>query len=51
MAVSLAFGVMFATFITLVMVPTTYLIIEVVRHATQKIISRLSAPSDSARAG
>ena len=32
MAVSLAFGVIFATFITLVLVPTTYLIIEDVRR-------------------
>ena len=32
MAVSLAFGVIFATFITLVLVPTAYLIIEDVRR-------------------
>ena len=28
MAVSLAFGVVFATFITLILVPTTYLILD-----------------------
>ena len=33
MAVSLAFGVVFATFITLVLVPTWYLILEDMRAA------------------
>ena len=36
MAVSLAFGVVFATFITLVLVPTAYLIVEDVRRATRQ---------------
>ena len=38
MAVSLAFGVLFATFITLILVPTIYLILEDVREATRKFI-------------
>ena len=40
MAVSLAFGVLFATFITLVLVPTTYLIIEDVKQVFQKVFGR-----------
>ena len=37
MAVSLAFGVVFATFITLILVPTSYLIVEDIRWALRKI--------------
>ena len=37
MAVSLAFGVIFSTFITLVLVPTLYLIIEDVRRVARKV--------------
>ena len=37
MAVSLAFGVIFATFITLVLVPTSYLIIEDLRRIVRKV--------------
>ena len=37
MAVSLAFGVLFATFITLVLVPTLYLIIEDIRRVARKV--------------
>ena len=40
MAVSLAFGVLFATFITLILVPTTYLILEDFRQMTRKIFGR-----------
>ena len=40
MAVSLAFGVLFATFITLVLVPTAYLIIEDVKHVAQKLFGQ-----------
>ena len=36
MAVSLAFGVVFATFITLILVPTSYLIVEDIRWALRK---------------
>ena len=38
MAVSLAFGVLFATFITLILVPTIYFILEDVREATRKFL-------------
>ena len=37
MGVSLAFGVLFATFITLMLVPTSYLILEDLRRATRKV--------------
>ena len=40
MAVSLAFGVLFATFITLILVPTTYLILEDVKRATRTVLRR-----------
>ncbi len=38
MACSLAFGVIFATFITLVLVPTSYLIVEDVRRLAGKLV-------------
>ncbi len=37
MAVSLAFGVLFATFITLILVPVSYQILEDVNHAFKKL--------------
>ena len=37
MAVSLAFGVMFATLITLILVPTAYLILEDIKHVAEKL--------------
>jgi hypothetical protein len=40
MAVSLAWGVLFATAITLVLVPTIYMILEDVREATHKLFRR-----------
>ena len=40
MAVSLAFGVVFATFITLVLVPTAYLILEDVKRVLGKLAGR-----------
>ena len=43
MAVSLAFGVLFATFITLILVPTTYMILEDVRWAIGGIFGRRSS--------
>ena len=39
MAVSLAFGVIFATFITLVLVPTAYLIVEDVKRLPQRVFA------------
>ena len=40
MAVSLAFGVIFATFITLVLVPTAYLIIEDIKGTLARLLGR-----------
>ena len=40
MAVSLAFGVLFATFITLILVPTSYLIIEDMKDFSAKLFNK-----------
>ena len=40
MAVSLAFGVVFATFITLILVPTAYLILDDLTRGTRWLFSR-----------
>ena len=40
MAVSLAFGVLFATFITLILVPTAYIILEDIRHLFRRGFAR-----------
>ena len=40
MAVSLAFGVIFATFITLILVPTEYLILNDIRLGTRRLFGR-----------
>ena len=40
MAVSLAFGVLFATFITLILVPTSYVILEDIKRTMRKIFGR-----------
>ena len=48
MAVSLAFGVIFATFITLVLVPTAYLIIEDLRRVARLAAFRRNAPQPAA---
>ncbi len=40
MAVSLAFGVLFATFITLILVPTAYLILDDVQRAMRRMFGR-----------
>ncbi len=40
MAVSLGFGVLFATFITLVLVPTIYLILEDIRNLAIRVLGR-----------
>ncbi len=38
MAISLGFGVLFATFITLLLVPATYLILEDIRHLCERFL-------------
>ena len=38
MAVSLGFGVLFATFITLILVPTTYLILDDLIRGTRRLL-------------
>ena len=45
MAVSLAFGVLFATFITLMLVPTAYLILDDIQRAMRTVFGR-TAPLD-----
>lgn len=51
MAVSLGFGVLFATFITLVLVPTVYLIVEDAKRLTGRIFRRsFDAPGMSTEA-
>ena len=50
MAVSLAFGVVFATFITLVLVPTWYLILEDVQRGARRIFGS-SEPDTSGPVG
>ena len=40
MAVSLAFGVVFATFITLVLVPTSYLILDDIGRGLRRLVGR-----------
>ena len=50
MAVSLAFGVLFATFITLILVPTAYLILDDLQRAIRQVLGRaepVEAPSDA----
>jgi len=44
MAISLAFGVMFATFITLIFVPSSYMILEDVRSLHFRLFGREHAP-------
>ena len=48
MAVSLAFGVIFATFITLVLVPTAYLIIEDLRRGVLRLLTPTLVELDQA---
>ena len=40
MAASLAFGVLFATFITLILVPTSYLILDDIQRLTRRLFGR-----------
>ena len=49
MAVSLAFGVVFATFITLVLVPTAYMIVEDIRWVLRRVFGR-PEPADAGQA-
>lgn len=46
MAVSLAFGVLFATFITLALVPVVYLILEDARRTVRRFLGRAKPVSD-----
>ena len=48
MAISLAFGVIFATFITLILVPTSYLILNDFRRYTRLLFGR-DEGNDTAR--
>ena len=50
MAVSLAFGVVFATFITLMLVPTAYLIVEDIRRVARKLAFGRGEPDAGAPA-
>ena len=45
MAVSLSFGVVFATFITLMMVPTAYAILEDLRGGARGLVRGQSEPA------
>ena len=50
MAISLAFGVVFATFITLVLVPTSYMILEDLRWVLRRVLRR-PEPSAAGQSG
>jgi multidrug efflux pump subunit AcrB len=45
MAISLAYGIVFATFITLVMVPAVYMITEDLKELTNRLIGRKGSPT------
>ena len=47
MAVSLAFGVLFATAITLVLVPAAYMILDDVGRGMRRLVGRGQAPRDT----
>lgn len=47
MAISLAFGIMFATFITLLLIPALYLILEDIKGWGRRTLLRRQAPSAS----
>jgi multidrug efflux pump subunit AcrB len=51
MAVSLGYGVMFATMITLFVVPCAYLVLEDLRALKQRALGRGAAPVEEVRAG
>ena len=48
MAVSLAFGVLFATLVTLILVPIAYMILDDVRESTSNIFVRVVPVGDPA---
>jgi multidrug efflux pump subunit AcrB len=50
MAVSLGFGILFATFITLLLVPLNYLVLEDLRRLLGKIAGRRSSSRDASSA-
>lgn len=47
MAISLGFGVLFATFFTLVLVPAAYLIVEDAKRASRWLVDLYRAPADA----
>ncbi len=47
MAVSLAFGVLFATVITLVLVPTAYMILDDLGRGMHRLVGRAPTPNDT----
>jgi len=51
MAVSLAFGVVFATFITLFLVPTAYLILDDLQRGTRRLLRGPAVDADERRPG
>ncbi len=51
MAVSLGFGILFATVITLVLVPAFYLVVEDLKQGTRRIFKRRSTLSDGNKPG
>ncbi len=50
MAISLGFGVLFATFVTLLIVPVLYLILEDVKARVAELLGREANPSELERA-
>ena len=51
MAVSLGFGVLFATFITLILLPATYVILDDLQLMTRAIFGLLQPDAGTAAAG
>ena len=51
MAISLAFGVIFATFITLVLVPTSYMILEDIKWVLRRVLHRPEPDSGGEQPG
>ena len=46
MAVSLGFGILFATLLTLVLIPTFYLIVEDIKRLPSKVLALINAEED-----
>jgi multidrug efflux pump subunit AcrB len=51
MAISLGFGVIFATFITLVLVPASYMVLEDVKRGVMRVVGREGQPREPGEAG